>query len=157
MANMQGIENQYKPYQIKYFRKELLMDINQYAKPAEREELDALAQTVQNLILIHKGTIPNDPNFGVGISRYLFEILDSQTLSEIQLEIESQIARYIIHPNTIVSANVSKLNNSMIGVNSLKITVTISTIKDSSEAIELNFAFAGNKRTQRVVSKLITS
>ena len=95
MANMKGIENKYKPYQLRYFRKELLLDINQYAKPAEREELDALAQTVQNLILMHKGTIPNDPNMGVGISRYLFEILDNQTISEIQLEIESQVARYI--------------------------------------------------------------
>lgn len=155
MANMKGIENKYKPYQLRYFRKELLLDINHYAKPAEREELDALAQTVQNLILMHKGTIPNDPNMGVGISRYLFEILDNQTISEIQLEIESQVARYIVHPNTIVSVNVSKQDNTMQGVNTLKITVTISTIKDATEAIELNFAFFGSKRTHKVISKLI--
>lgn len=157
MANMQGISNENKPYKLRYFRNELLLDINQYLKPAKREELDALAQTIQNLIIIHPGTIPNDPLFGVGISSYLFEILDNQTISEIQLVIENQISRYIIHPNTVVTANVSKLNSdTMVGVNSLKITINIATIKDVEESIEIDYVFAGNKRTQKVISKLIT-
>ena len=95
--------------------------------------------------------------FGVGISSYLFEILDNQTISEIQLAIENQISRYIIHPNTVVTANVSKLNSdTMVGVNSLKITINIATIKDVEESIEIDYVFAGNKRTQKVISKLIT-
>lgn len=142
------------------FRKELLMDINDFQKPAYRSNLEALAQTIQNIILIDPGTYPNDPNFGCGISYYLFEFNDSVTITELQSKIDEQITKYALHPDVTVSTNVSS-SRAMNGRMSI-LTIDVSIYETSSnkatgekEAVSFSYMFAGNTETKTIVSRIM--
>lgn len=131
-----------------------------FQKPAIRENLEALAQTIQNIILIEPGTYPNDPNFGCGISNYLFEFNDQTTINEIQSNIDSQISKYAVHPNITVQSSVSTSTAMSGRMNILVIDVNIFDTKttntnNETEALNLSYLFAGNTETKAVVSQLI--
>lgn len=130
------------------FKQELLFE-------GYREGLEALAQTIQNLILIEPGTYPNQPNLGVGISNYLFEIFDDKTVYEVNKKIENQISEFITHENINVTCSVKKLKDTKTTrANTLSISITlVNMIKDSS-TIVLNYLFAGNTRTKKIVSEI---
>ena len=117
----------------KFFGKELYLDENNFGQPYELNNLEGLAQTIQNIIIIEKGTYPNTPNFGVGISNYLFELLDNITLSELTNSINNQISTYI---------------------NSIKVSIHLSD-QEQSEGIAFDYLFAGNTNNKKFISKLI--
>ena len=152
---------------FKYFRKEPLLDIDQYTKPAHREELEALAQTIQNIIIMDKGTLPNDPEFGVGIGGYLFEFSDGQTLQKIRSEIEYQIATYVLNEGISIDVKVETVKLPIRDTNTLRITVDIYTDSragdfsvdlDAEEGepdiLRLSYGFSGNTKNNKIVSKL---
>ena len=146
---------------FQFFRKELLLEIDEYTQPAHRDELVALAQTIQNLIIIEKGTYPNDPNFGVGIGRYIFELMDEQTVSEIRTEIERQVNKYIFHDKVAVAISLTPVKLPIQNSNTLKISVSIYpnerafVTMDPEERIVLDLAFSGNSKNNKIVSRLI--
>ena len=144
------------------FRNETILALDLFHKPFVRQDLEALAQTIQNLIIITPGTLPNDPLFGVGIERYLFELLNDDTITTIQNNIEEQIARYIVHEDITVTADVRSMRTNDKNINSLYVGVrlyesnALSQREDEdSEPVEFGFAYASNAKTQRTVSKII--
>lgn len=144
-----------------YFRKEAILEQDLFNKPAYRENLESLAQVIQNLIVMPKGCNPNDPRYGVGIEQYLWEFADNITTTYIQHEIEDQITRYVAHPYSIVTVNVSAVKDKNLNarktVTTLLIKVNISGIEDGDTAIELDYAVSLNHRNKRFVSSLIYS
>ncbi len=52
---------------------------------------------VKNVVLTNPGEKISDPNFGVGIRRYLFENFTNQTVQQIGSRIRSQLSRYLPH------------------------------------------------------------
>lgn len=153
---------------FRYFRKEPLLDIDEYTKPAHREELNSLAQIIQNLIVIEKGTYPNDPDFGVGIGNYIFELMDNETISEISGEIEAQITKYIFYGEISIDVDVRPIKLPIGNTSTLKISIDIhssdidrtrnyfqSDGEDEDEVVRLDFALTGNSENKKVVSKLI--
>ena len=56
---------------------------------------DLAKQNLKMLILTIPGERIMDPNFGVGLRRYLFELNDSNTYSAISSKINEQVQRYL--------------------------------------------------------------
>lgn len=144
------------------FRSEPILAIDLFHKPFLRHDLEALAQTIQNLLIISPGTLPNDPLFGVGIERYVFELMNTSTLEEIQDTIEEQLSRYVIHDDITVNVEVRPMRSGDKNVNSLLISIRlfesggrVSTNQDEEDVIEIGFAYAGNSATRKTISKII--
>ena len=57
--------------------------------------LEALKFNLRNILLTIPGEKLSDPNFGVGIQRYLFD-LETQDWSSVKSKVESQIRTYIL-------------------------------------------------------------
>lgn len=145
-----------------YFRRELQLAINEYSQPAYREEFEALAQTIQNLVILRKGTYPNDPDLGVGLIEYIFELKDSITIGQLQTEIERQIEKFIIHPNIIVSVTIQELQAARGDTTALGITVDLADAGATEgkkhkdiEWLTIPLAFLANRHSKNIVSKLI--
>ena len=144
------------------FRSEPILAFDLFHKPFLREDLEALAQTIQNLLIIKPGTLPNDPLFGVGIERYVFELLNINTIEEVQDNIEEQLSRYIIHDDITVNVEVRSMKTGEKNVNSLLISIRLFEIgtnpgvnEDEEDVVELGFAYAGNSTTKKTISKII--
>lgn len=56
--------------------------------------IDALVYSVSNLLLTTKRTYVFDPDFGVGLSSYIFEPCDATTKKQIESEIGRTLAEY---------------------------------------------------------------
>lgn len=142
------------------FRSEPVLALDLFHKPLLRENLEALAQTIQNILLIAPGTLPNDPLFGVGLERYLFEILNENTMSTLRDTIEEQLSRYVVHEDITVNVDVKPLKAEVTDVNTLMISVRLyessaNVSEAGTEPIEINFAHAGNSATRKTISKII--
>ena len=74
--------------------KEYLFSINDFKTQAIKENIDALAKLILNILFMKKGTYPTSPNMGVEIQKYKFEFIDDK-LFDIQKEINDQIKMYI--------------------------------------------------------------
>lgn len=59
---------------------------------AEIYNVDVIINSINNILRITKGTYLDDPEFGVGIEKYLFEPADQTTLSAITNEVKSAIS-----------------------------------------------------------------
>lgn len=128
---------------------------NIYNKQHMLEDMEALGQTIQNLIIMKKGTYPNTPSLGVGIEDYLFEILDNETISDITSNINNQISQFIVSNSVNIDVKVIQLKNSNANLNSLKIDVTLTETTDSSSIQTFSYIFASNLLTKKMVTKLV--
>lgn len=135
------------------FKDELLLSKDEFNQPEIRKDMLALAQVIQNLLIIEKGTYPNQPKLGIGIKNYLFEFIDYITLSNLEEEIKDQISEFI--PNNYIidlKADVitSKNNKTVLGI--LFYITELGTNK-----IEKNFLIIMDKekKTNNIISKII--
>lgn len=139
----------------KHFRKEIFMAQNVYNRQMMLDDMEAMGQTIQNLIIMKPGTYPNTPGLGVGIEDYLFEILDNDTIMDISANINNQITRYIVSQSVNVEVRISKLENSNANINSLKIDVNLSDVLDINNQQLFSFVFASNNLTKKMITKLV--
>lgn len=148
------------------FNREPLLDFDGFSNTRFYEEGESLAQNIRNIILTEKGTYPNTPDFGVGINRYLFEILDGNTISRISSEINDQISKFIVSDSVEINVIVERINENREDLNALAISVTLTNsriltgsttseeeMKDNT--LELNYVFAANRSNRRSISKII--
>jgi phage baseplate assembly protein W len=136
------------------FKQEALLESDDFHQPKLREGLESLAQVIQNLIIIHKGTYPNQPQLGVGISDYLFEFMDERTLNEISSAIKNQIDEFVTHYYITVTVNVKKLED-LDKVKSNTLGITIDLTNDITESFigTINYVLLGSNSTKKVVSR----
>jgi len=57
--------------------------------------VEAISQNLKNLIMTNPGERMMDPEFGVGIRQYLFELEDIDTQTEISGKIRQQVKKYL--------------------------------------------------------------
>ena len=149
------------------FNKEPILDFNGFDNPLMYEDMEALAQTIRNIILVEKGTYPNTPDFGVGINNYLFEILDSITISEISTEIQRQIAKYIVADSVEINVMLERINKEQKDLNALAVSITLydnmkyriarsEGEEEEDGRIDFSYLFAANTGNKRTISKIIT-
>lgn len=90
-------------------------------------------QNLKNLILTNPGE-RIDPNYGVGLRRYLFQNITDTTLEAIGNSITSQVSRYLS------SVRISRL------------TVEPSNLSENGITISITFSVAGSGLTTTTVS-----
>lgn len=135
----------------KVFKGELVLEKNSFNTMTIREDKTALAQVIQNLLFIEKGTYPNQPELGIGIENYLFEKIDKGTCSVLKDNIKEQIEKFAPSEYLIDVQVESKIINS-------NVALLISfSIKDTSEMSDTRFGILVGKseKTKKTISKLI--
>lgn len=68
---------------------------SEYEKAEEYEDTDAIILAIKNILLSKPGNYPLTPSFGMNVKKYQFDLLDNQTISNIQSELNKNIAQYI--------------------------------------------------------------
>lgn len=82
------------PSKAEFTKKELLLDINLFNKPAELIGKDAWAKLAINLLFLRKGTYPSVPEMGIGIQDYEYEFVDTAIL-KLNEDIMEQFRTYL--------------------------------------------------------------
>ena len=119
-----------KPVKAEELRDELVLDFDNFKRPAIKEEYHALAKSILNLILLEPGTYPDTPEMGINIAKYQFEFLTTDTLNDIQTAITEQVNRYI-PSNNIQKVLVMQNTNKATGKKELIIGFAVGKIGDS--------------------------
>jgi hypothetical protein len=134
---------------------EYILEIGNYDKARSESDLLALAINIQTLILIKPLTYPNHPSLGVGISNYIFEVLDDATLLEIENRINNQIATYIKPGSLLLDLKVNKITNDKTGKeNAILIVLYFSKKVYSDNVVYLSYS---SDKIGRVYSNLYYS
>ena len=58
-------------------KKEIVLGLNSFNQPAELSGKDAWVKLIMNLLFMHKGTCPSDPNMGGELDMYDFAFIDN--------------------------------------------------------------------------------
>lgn len=86
-------------------KKELLLGIDVFNKPAELIGKNAWSQLILNLLFLEPGTYPSMPEMGIGIKSYDYEYMDD-VIIDLPSIIQNQVEIYLPDvPLTNVSAN----------------------------------------------------
>lgn len=85
--------------------------------------LSTVQQNLKMILLTSPGERVMDPNFGVGIKRYLFEQNNSDTHSKIRAKIRRQVVEYMPFVELEDIIFKTEANNPMIKSNGLLITI----------------------------------
>jgi phage baseplate assembly protein W len=133
------------------FKSELILAKNIYNTSARREQLEALAQTIQNMMIMETGTYPNQPELGVGIENYEFEFLDSTTLNSLKEKIDNNITKFI-PTNITIDFDVDTIKNNT-GKNILFFTFLVSGNSAYTDTSQIGLLFG--KDGGKVVSKIL--
>ena len=97
---------------------------------------ELVEQNLKNLVLTSPGERIMDPNFGVGISRFLFENRTPSTMTAIRSRILSQVKKYMPFVSiTSVDFSIDPENENYLGI---AINYAISSLRTSNILI-INF------------------
>ena len=83
------------PFDGIYNSDELTFEVDDYMQPKVVTNLEQIARRIQNLVLMKKGTMPNNYDMGVDINSYRMEYKNENALSAIRTEVSNQIAKYL--------------------------------------------------------------
>lgn len=75
-------------------KRELVLGVNCFDKPAEAIGVNAWAKLVTNLLFMKKGTYPSEPDMGIEIQKYEFSFIDD-VKEELETEITEQVHTYL--------------------------------------------------------------
>lgn len=70
-------------------------EINDFDVPSTYKSGLGSAKLILNIIFMMPGTYPTSPTMGVGLARYKFSILDSESISKLTNEITEQISQFL--------------------------------------------------------------
>lgn len=135
------------------FPSELYLSKDIYNKPSELDDMLAVAQLFQNLLLIEKGTYPNQPELGVGIENYLFELLDNDTIRDITSIVDNQVQQFIPTEYTIISRISRQKNNKNHNIIFINCTIR-NDIKKEQANISYIFGLTNNNS---IFSKMVVA
>lgn len=104
---------------------------NTFNSEGDLEEIyniDVIINSINNILRIPKGSYLDDPEFGVGLEKYLFELSDQTTLTAITSEVKQAIA--VFERRAKIDINISFFTN-MRGFN-IDIRVSMNGITKST-------------------------
>lgn len=67
----------------------------------DKDPVDGIISDLMHLIFTPKGQRLRDPDFGTNLIQFIFEPNDSQTWSDVEMEIKENVAKYI--PNCTIN------------------------------------------------------
>jgi phage baseplate assembly protein W len=100
-----------------------------YETIPQGDEIEVIKFHLKNIVLTNPGEKLSDPNFGVGLKRYLFELETSGNTTELRQSIISQIQTYANY--------FTKLN----------VLVDLSKLYESTLTVRIEFQFAPDNIT----------
>jgi len=111
----------------------------EYGKAKEFTDAAAVILAIKNILLTRKGNFPFNPNFGMNISKYQFDLLDEQSVAQIKAELEGHIAKYIPDlEDVFVEVQIVEDAEERLGTNQGVIGISITTTLNS-EPINTSF------------------
>ena len=75
-------------------KKETLLTINPFSKPADLSGIDAWCNLIIKLIMMRPGTFPSLPMMGVGLEDYEYSTVDS-VIGQLTNAVNEQVATYL--------------------------------------------------------------
>lgn len=106
-------------------KKELMISLNSFDKPAEAKGKDAWIRLIIYLLFLKKGSYPSNPNIGIDIRRYEFEFVD-KAIIVLQSELSDQIKWFL--PDIPLESVVIDSTN----INGETVLLIILTFEDNS-------------------------
>ena len=107
----------------------------EYVKASEYYDEDAIILAIRNILLSRPGNFPFNPSIGMNIKKYQFDLLDDQTVADIQSELDRQIAKYI-----------PSLGN---------VSVQVVKVEDDNGLPYLGIAIGANMNGEKITSNFI--
>lgn len=136
-----------------WFPNELTLNRSEFNRLDQRVDKISLAQTIQNLLIIKKGTYPNQPELGIGIEEYMFELASEDVIRDLEYSIDEQIKKFI-PTNYNIEFEVDTDNKySKKGLSVLSITFTINDNENDGSSFQL--LFGKSDRENKLVSRLL--
>lgn len=136
-----------------WFPNELTLNRSEFNRLDQRTDKISLAQTIQNLLIIKKGTYPNQPELGIGIEEYMFELASEDVIRDLEYAIDEQIKKFI-PTNYNIEFEVDTDNQySKKGLSVLSITFTINDNENDGSSFQL--LFGKSDRENKLVSRLL--
>jgi len=119
--------------------KDFAFHIGEYGKAEEFTDASAVILAIKNILLTRKGNYPFNPNFGMNIEKYQFDLLDQTQLEVIESDLTDQISRYLPNlDNVYVDVQIVEDTANVLNVQQGMIGISISTVINS-EPITTNF------------------
>lgn len=133
---------------------EITCDINSIGKTKTiTDSLLSFTTRLQTILLMNKGTMPNDPDMGIGIKTYMYEFANGDTIATLKSEIDKQIQKYIPNPVPVVidveMANDPHRQNAKIFVIAIKVN---SEDRDGQTVAIIMRGGQGNKIVSKIAS-----
>lgn len=119
-----------------------------YGKAKEYDGDNAIILAIRNILLSRPGNFPFNPDIGMDIQKYQFDMLDEETLDSIKKELRKQIALYIPDIGN-VDVNVVKVEDND-GLPYLGISIGTNL---SGENLTSNFILGQNEGNLRVFNE----
>lgn len=135
------------------FKKEAILDNDNFNRPVLQDDLVALAQVIQNILIYEKGTFPNQPQLGLGIRNYLFEILDNITLTTLEDEIKEQIDLFA--PNDRIVDVKAEVIKNQFGEKTIGLLFFISSNKPEKDYENFLILAGVQKNTKKIITNVI--
>lgn len=140
------------------FKGELFLEASPTHQQRILLEKEALAQVIQNIVLLEKGTLPNQPELGVGIENYLFEPITELTQERLTNDIQSQVAKFIPNMYTVkveIEMSVKELTNTILIAVSIKDSPFQTSVNSDNGDTLIAMVVGKNKRQQKLMHRLI--
>lgn len=77
---------------VKYY--DSIFEVGTNNKLITYYDASALVLSIKNILLSKPGNYPLTPSLGIDISKYQFELLDDETISDIEADLSFQINKY---------------------------------------------------------------
>ena len=136
-----------------WFPNELTLNRSEFNRLDQRTDKISLAQTIQNLLIIKKGTYPNQPELGIGIEEYMFELASEDVIRDLEYAIDEQIKKFIPTNYNIEFEVDTDSQYSKKGLSVLSITFTINDNENDGSSFQL--LFGKSDRENKLVSRLL--
>lgn len=124
---------------------------------------EAVARMIQHILITKKGTYPNNPNFGVGIEDYLFELATPTLKSTLEEEITNQLNLWLngeLHEKTNIETS-QEIQFVKGGPTNNYITLAIFfTVREDNRTngntneYKLSLFYTGDSSNRKIISKM---
>jgi len=140
--------------------RDVSLNVTEFKKLKQPTGKEAVARIIQHILITKKGTYPNNPDFGVGIEDYLFELANNATKYELEENISTQMEKWlnksIIQSNINTKHKIEFLRSADGSYNTLAIFFTVydNNANGNSEEYKVNMFFTGDTSSRKVISQM---
>lgn len=140
--------------------RDITLNVSEFKKLKQITNKEAIARMIQHILITKKGTYPNNPDFGVGIEDYLFELTTLNVKSKLNEEIDSQLEKWlnssINQSNINTNQKIEFLRSSDGAYMTLAIffDVNDTNSKGNSEEYKITLFFTGDSTNRKVISSM---